>query len=89
MNFKVGSVILYSSKAVKKVFESELQLTIIWLKLSPAPPVIINMQEKENYLQPENMAHQHVGTLSYHSGSYIFNPSCTFIYSLKVAHGLI
>lgn len=63
MNFKVCSVILYSSRAVKKVFESELQLTIIWLKLSPAPPVIINMQEKEIYLQPVNMAHQHIGTL--------------------------
>lgn len=64
---KVCSVILYSSKALKKVFQSELQLTIIWLKLSPAPPVIINMQEKEDYLQPSysggNVAHQRIGTL--------------------------
>lgn len=78
MNFKVFAVILYSSKAVKKAFESEIQLTIIWLKLSPAPPVIINMQEKENYLQPSysrvKVVHQCIGTLSY-NGSYIFNPS--------------
>lgn len=75
MNFKLCSVILYSNKAVKKTFESELQFTIIRLKLSPAPPVIINVQEKENYLPPENVAHQHVGTLSDPNGRYIFNSS--------------
>lgn len=79
MNFKVCSVILYSNKAGKKVSESELQLTIIWLELSAAPPVIINMQRKENHLQPSycglNVAPQSAGTLSYHNGSYIFNPS--------------
>lgn len=82
MNFKVFSVLLYSSNSVKKSFESELQFTIIWLKLSQAPPVIINMQEKENYLQPSysnaKVVHQRIGTMSYHSVSYIFNPSGTF-----------
>lgn len=47
------------------------------------------MQEKENYLPPENVTRQHVGTLSDPDGSYIFNSSWTFIYLLKVAHGLI
>ena len=75
MNFKLCSVILYSNKAVKKAFESELQFTIIWLKLSPAQPVVINMQKKENYLPPKNVAHQHVGTPSDPNGSYIFNCS--------------
>lgn len=68
MNFKVCSVILYSGEAVKKAFASELQFAIIWLKLSPAPPVIINMQRKEHYLGSDYSAvnvvgRQHLGTL--------------------------
>lgn len=65
-------------KKKKKVFEFELQLNIIWLKLSSTPPVIINAgREAEKYLQPSyiiaNKVHLLFTVPSYNNSSYIYD----------------
>lgn len=65
-------------KQEKKVFEFELQLIIIWLKLSSTPPVIINAgREAEKYLQPSyiiaNKVHLFFTVPSYNNSSYIYD----------------
>lgn len=78
LNLKVSSVIYQAWEAGKNVFESELQLIIIWLKLSSTPPVIINTErEVEKYLQPRyiiaNKVHLLFNVLSYNNSSYIYH----------------